>query len=545
VRIMVVDDEVLVRVGVKTIVEWERHGHQIVAEAENGARALELLDRCAPDIALVDIRMPVMDGLELITRARAQGTRCKFIILSCLNEFRYAQEALKLGVRDYVIKTSMDSADLLRLINGVAAEIEEERKGTLLAGPVEAPAEKPALAELREALRCGGVAPRELLALLARAEPLLVPSRLYALSLRIAHFEAVRKRLEGGHDRTYSRGVLNVCGELFRQHGAGIIFEEDERCFTAFVALRRGSGDPDLADLCRRITDTARTLLGFELAVGASRAIADDPLQGHRQSVRAREGLFLGTGSYRQAPGPEAGVEGRDSLEREVKGLRDAMFRCVGDLNLEAAREILERIRSALAAGEGRVDPADARQTYLDVLYWLSTQVKKDMMDVCEEYGEFHDVFAGMQACESLGEIHSHLSTFMSNLSHIMSDREGAKTRLLVEKAREHIEANLAEDLSLEETARCVGLSPGYFGKLFKRETGTSFTEFLIRSRIERAKQLMKGDEKMWAISLQIGYPDLSSFSRSFKRVTGITPSQFKDRLTGSAAGEGLRDGEA
>jgi two-component system, response regulator YesN len=535
VRIMVVDDEVLVRVGVKTIVPWERHGHQIVAEAENGARALELLESRAPDIALVDIRMPVMDGLELIARARAAGSRCKFIILTCLTEFRYAQEALKLGVRDYIIKTSMDSADLLRLIDQVSAEIGREREGTVRARAADA-GQPPALEALGEALRAEAPDPAALLELLARLDPELAPPRLHALSIRILRVGGPRGRDRGGAGRVYGRGLLNVAGELFRQHGRGVILERDERTYEAFVALDRAAPDGALAELCRRLAETARTLLALELAIGAGGAIPDAPSlpRGRAEAVAARERLFFGGGQFMTADGaPPDAPAAREAFERDLKGLRAELFRAAGDLNLEACAAALDRLRALLAGAAGRASPADAMAAYRDAFYWLATQAKRDLAGVCEEHGDFSDVFDGLRECESLEEVHAQLTSFRECLSHAMTDREGAKARLLVERAREHVAAHLAEDLGLEEAARRVGLSPGYFGKLFKRETGSSFSEYLIRCRIERAKELMRGDEKLWSISQQIGYPDLSSFSRSFKRVTGISPSQFKERLAG------------
>jgi two-component system, response regulator YesN len=533
-KIMIVDDEVLVRVGIKTIIPWEKYGHAISGEAENGLCALEQIRASAPDIVLVDIRMPVMDGLELISKVKAEGIPCKFVILSCLNEFKYVKEALRLGVSDYIIKTAIDSGDLLLIINRISEEL--ERESSIRARGADSPLRIPASAEIRAALHRGDAAC--LSGLLGRCDPALLASGLHVLSIRILHFEALKERLDSNAEGVYSRGLMNICSELFRQYGAGLVFEEDERSYTAVVALNKGDSEESLADLCRRIAEMVRTLLAFEVRIGASPSASDcAALSGAcRDALRARESLFFGTGAFRLALGEAASAGDRKAaLEKGLKALRDNLFRCVGLLNLNACVDLLERIKGCLEEGEGMVEAAEARKIYLDAFYWLTTQIRKDMAGICEEYDEFKDIYAGMQGCESMDELHSQLVLFLKNLTASLSGLEGSRTRLLIDKAREFVDENLARNICLDDAARTIGLSPGYFGKLFKRETGSSFSEHLVLRRIERAKGLLTRDEKLWSIARQVGYPDLSSFSRSFKKITGIPPSHFKDRLSGSS----------
>ena len=100
-KVLVVDDEFLVRLGLKTTIDWEAHGYKIVGEASNGKEALEIFDREDPDILLTDIKMPVMDGFKLIEEVRKRKKRIRIVILSHYDDFAFAQKALKFGATQY------------------------------------------------------------------------------------------------------------------------------------------------------------------------------------------------------------------------------------------------------------------------------------------------------------------------------------------------------------------------------------------------------------------------------------------------------------
>lgn len=112
-RVLIVDDEILVRVALKTLIPWEAHGFEIIGEAANGVEALELLEREACHIILSDIRMPEMNGLDLMNHVRVKWPDIKFIILSNHNDFEYVQKALRLGAADYTLKLAYTPEELL------------------------------------------------------------------------------------------------------------------------------------------------------------------------------------------------------------------------------------------------------------------------------------------------------------------------------------------------------------------------------------------------------------------------------------------------
>ena len=111
-KVLIVEDEVLVRGGLKSVIGWEKLGMEIIGDAANGKQALEIYEADKPDIILTDIKMPVMDGLELIARIREKDEKTKIVILTCYEEFEYLQEAMRMGVSDYISKLRMKPAEI-------------------------------------------------------------------------------------------------------------------------------------------------------------------------------------------------------------------------------------------------------------------------------------------------------------------------------------------------------------------------------------------------------------------------------------------------
>ncbi|GFN30025.1 response regulator transcription factor [Paenibacillus xylaniclasticus] len=126
-KVMLVDDELLVRLGIKSLIDWEKHNFEFIGDAGDGEKALELMERQVPDILLTDIVMPRMDGLALIETVKQRYPRMLVFVLSSHNEFDYVRKAMKLGARDYLLKTSLKPAELLDLLVESSRQLAEEQ----------------------------------------------------------------------------------------------------------------------------------------------------------------------------------------------------------------------------------------------------------------------------------------------------------------------------------------------------------------------------------------------------------------------------------
>ena len=123
-KILIVEDEVLVRCGLRSMVNWEKLGLDVIGDASNGKEALEIYEKEKPDIVMTDIKMPVMDGLELIEKIREQDQSTRIVLLTCYEEFSYLMRAMKLGVSDYILKLKMKPDEIEKAMEKVCKELE-------------------------------------------------------------------------------------------------------------------------------------------------------------------------------------------------------------------------------------------------------------------------------------------------------------------------------------------------------------------------------------------------------------------------------------
>lgn len=126
-RVLIVDDEALVRVGLKSMINWESYGFELIGEASDGRIALEMAKNTPPDILITDLKMPVLDGLELIRRVKKDYPNCKVIVLSSYDDFSLVREAMKLGAADYLLKLEVEPAQLINTLRGLKDDIVQER----------------------------------------------------------------------------------------------------------------------------------------------------------------------------------------------------------------------------------------------------------------------------------------------------------------------------------------------------------------------------------------------------------------------------------
>ena len=129
-KVLIVEDEIFVRLGIKMSVEWEKLGMEVAGDAENGKQALEIYEKEHPDIILTDLKMPVLDGMGLIRRIREKDHTTRIVILSCLEEFHLVQQAISMDVSDYILKLTMTQEDMERILHKVKGELDviKERK---------------------------------------------------------------------------------------------------------------------------------------------------------------------------------------------------------------------------------------------------------------------------------------------------------------------------------------------------------------------------------------------------------------------------------
>lgn len=503
-KVLIAEDEILVREGLKGIVDWKRLDMEIIGCAVNGKQALELYEKEHPDILLTDIRMPVMDGLELIARIRERDKAIRIVILSCFEEFQYLQEAMRMEVSDYILKQKMKPAE----IENVMCRLKEEldRSGDSRQLP-DLRLQKEEL--FKEYIFYHQIPVSVFRSRVERMRISIQENPLLLCRLVLLEYKEVRpKRVDDGGMLARFL-VLNMAEEIVRRYGAGELIGEREDCYL-FLTNAIQSGDGGYAAPERLLREIARTL-SESLNVRAVWIISSVAESWERlpdlyqECVGALEETWLG----------------KDIVYAALAGRRALLWQ-------RKTQEACRRIRTLLPWKE-------EQQEHLCAL--LTEQATKGTLnkDSAERL-----LIEGLSQCgleegtaAKIRESGTFLEAVSAYTEACQRAQQQSQGRLSVEiyEALGYIDGHLEQKLSLQSVSGRVGLSPNYFSSLFKKEMDISFVDYVTQKRVERAKEmLMNTDLKTWEVAERTGFVNDSYFSKTFKRITGKQPSFFRKR---------------
>ncbi len=470
-KVILIDDEKWILESLKGTVDWGAMGFEIAATAANGPEGLERILSSRPDVALVDIRMPGMNGLELIGKAKETGVSTKFVIASGYADFEYAKQALVYGAVGYCLKP-FEKDDIAETMTSVKHMLDDERKAAL----------------------------NELMVLLLDGDD--------------ASSEPLRNSLlRAGFDWDEERGacILVMKGPrngLFPERFGG-------------VPLRIGSGRTAFVLQGDRRDEVIRNLqapLPEQLSsAGLSERFYD--IRRIREHIEAsRVASFVEfTRGVRELGIADRGLEA--PLDPEAMGM---LFQAIQRKDLDAVRLGFERLESRFRAGE--YDIRHARRLYRAVLtavYPLTANHgESDPMEDDHLADAYRNVFDMMRGC---------MEWIAESFVHPMPD-EGdgsgkANVRLIAEYIREHAQ----ENISIQGIAKHFYLHPNYVSALLKKELQINFTKYVTELRMKRACELLRSSSlSVGDIAERSGYRDYFYFAKLFKKHTGKTPTEFR-----------------
>lgn len=257
--VLIVDDEMLARVGLKSIIDWETHGYRLVGEADNGEKALTMIERTHPDIVLTDAKMPVMDGVALVEECSRRGLSTRFIVLSAYGDYDYVRGALKNGAVDYLLKLELEPEALLSALRKAAVS----QKGP--DGQVTQLALRQRYLELLSG--CDSEKRKEHIDAITQAG---APYEKYFLLSSRAWKNG--EEPNENHAAELSQVLMETIGAVSSEYGNDstfLLFPQKAVC--AIISLRDTTNVQDgLQNLLRRVTETVATTLGQTLYTGIS-----------------------------------------------------------------------------------------------------------------------------------------------------------------------------------------------------------------------------------------------------------------------------------
>ena len=530
-KVMIVDDEFLVRLGIKSLLRWEEYGYEIAAEAENGEEAMEKIERFHPQIVLTDLKMDPGDGFELIEKCLKKYPAVKFIVLSNYNDFENVRRAMKLGACDYVFKLTLKAEELLQTLNEAAGDLPAEQE-TERGGASAGMRRNGALIKdgiLKNLLEARNGYYREVLKSLA------------GLSLKVNFEEGYRVLTIAVDDLGIARSrgnflendllrftMENMIYEIF--DGAEMeVFQQKEGCFAAVIA-DRGDGaetfEEEMRDNFRRLGQYVKKYYGLHLSGTISRRgedigeireliLENDRVQNCRFWRRTGD-LMWEERFVRPVPAKE------DDISAQERMLAERMEKEGLDGGLACFEELLKLRREGCEPEKWRGDLLRACQ----VLTWhlkkrgLNPDTIRDRNDV--------DLATGIRQYDYHEEILKCFSEIREQYPALMEKRGCRKE---VEEAKRFVRDNYGEKLSVAQVAGIINMSESRFAHVFKKETGISFWEYVNQIRMNEAEKLLREtDLRVSEIAERIGMDNPNYFSARFKERKGIGPLEYRNQ---------------
>lgn len=522
-KVMLVDDEILIRESIRECVDWEKEGFIYCGDAPDGELALPIIGEQLPDILITDIKMPFINGLELSSVVRQKFPKIKIIILSGHDDFHYAQTALRLGVEDYCLKP-FSSADLLQLLHSVSKRIDEEQR---LKQKYAYTPEK-LFADL-----CGGLISTA--AAIESAEQL-------GLSLVASYYAtAVFTLIPSVNEEQFeTQSQAALMSALVEELAGGFTYM---RSRTDMVLIHKGN-DPEqmgrsLIMIAHTLKQRVNAAYGCELSV--SIGSVQERLQGIHLSYLEAENDRM----FKQMSRQNAAVLLDASFDPVTDSVlldrgRLIQFLKLGDT--KQAPEFLEQFASDL--GSMNWNSVYAYYLLNDLTLELVQTAKSCFRTAASPAEMIKELQQQVRNISTTGDCLDYLNRLYGRLWEWRSESSD-KYRGLIDKVKHYIlEHYDNEQLSLNDISRQVGVSSSHLSKIFSQETGQTITEFLTATRIGKAKELLKSTgHKTFEIAYSVGYNDQHYFSNLFKKVTGMTPMEYRKHGNSEAQVHSIRKG--
>lgn len=532
-RIVIVDDEMLVRAGLKSAIDWEKHGYQIVGEAENGTAALDIIREVNPDIVLLDVNMPVMNGIEVVKELKMLKTRCKVIILSCHEEFEFAKEALKYGAYDYLLKHKINSDYILNAINELRQVIlnEREQEGYFEKLHRKAEFAKDILKKefLLKLIKGEKFKPWEVNSKIKELDINLTERNICCISFKIDDILNIKKRYDTENKDLLQFSVVNITSEILLGVENCEFVQLDENMFVIILSNLNQNSRKNIYDTQFAIVKRVREALINFLNVYTTFAICDCftgfnfLAEGFKKTKKLLELKYINYNKYIFTQGELCSEENVKNLKLNVQGIEDNLIKSIVTKDAIDAIKQIERLKNCLVSS-----------AYFEenLLSSFIERFVAEIANVCDMNIETKKTILEqiLNECTNLEDTCSFLCNIIND--YISKNKLEPSGNYLVREAAKFIKENFQKDLSLELIAVHLGVSESYISRVFNKEMQMSILKYINILRINKAKELLKDHKlKNYEVAEMVGFNTAIHFDIVFKKINGITPSEYRNSL--------------
>ena len=527
-KVLIVDDEEEIRLGIIKKIKWEELGFIVIGDAENGQDAIEKAERLQPDVIMTDIKMPYMDGLELAKNLREFMPATKVIIFSGCDDFEYAKQAITFNVIDYVLKP-INSIEIIELLKKLKInrdkEINEKRNlETLNRYYIES------LPLIREQFLVGAIEGRVLMSdWKVNTEKLNISfyENYFCVAVIKLDYDVLNDSEYSNKDELMFISIKNFVEEILTDscnHVSFLYLKE-------VVVIGNLSEINEVTIFINKLNEVSKSfkrIMGLSTSIGVGN-IVDSP---HKISMSynfAQSAL-----DYRVILGNEKVIYIQDvekNIEYNLQFNNEDERMFLNSIKVASENEIKEVIQQIFVNIEKSLLPFNKYRIYLmEIMTSMFKLLYSYNCNIDEIFGEDFNCYDYLSKFNSLSDIKSWFLEKSLKINKFIKSERVHSSMILVEEAKEYIRNNYMDsDISVEKLCSKLHISPAYFSTIFKKETDMSFVNYLTEVRLEEAIKLLNTtDSKTYIIAEKVGYPEANYFSYVFKKKFKVSPSKYR-----------------
>lgn len=516
-RVVIADDEPMIRKGLRETIEWDNLGLEVSGEAANGRQALELVRSTCPHILITDIKMPEMDGIDLIREVKTLERGMKIIILSGFSDYAYLKEAIRLGVESYLLKP-IDNDELVSNLADAVDRIEKEA------------AEETHFYQGSELLKTNTL--NRLVSHGIRVEEFLEKADFLKMDVRADRFLCAvcdtQQQMPADFkpdDILAVTAIRNICADL--AGGDAFTFVDTTNRVTMLFLLRDSSADTSaIKGALESMVRNVRQALGIKLWVGVGCVAKEleDVWQSYDTAKSSLDfGVFMVNGGvvwHRDVTGEKENCELGCTVDWEKAKA------CIRKGDKEGIDALIDAFFDEMSGGRP-MSIHQARNIVMQLMVKIMSLFRSIYEGLQKPLPAFD--YTELLSLRQLQEMKSWVFRFCEELfaAHSAVIGSGHAT---VGFALAYILEHYTEGINLKQVATQCNINPSYLGQLFKKETGRSFTDYVNELRINKAQDLLaNASYKVYEIAAQVGFTDYHYFLKIFKKLTGVTPTVIKN----------------
>lgn len=527
-RIMIVDDEPLILAGIASLLNWEEYQCRIVGKASNGQQALSLLDTLRPDIVITDIKMPAMDGITFMKTAMKNGCAASFILLTNLEEFSLAKEALHLGAIDYLVKLELSEDSLIQALECAIERCNMNYHMTHLA-------EEPLTVEeriqnyfRRVLIYDTDVEAEDELSGLIRERYPRPALMLINFNYGFEGFSAAFTRADQKKVMGFAEDIINGMVKGFFENSCVLRREQ-----SGFVLVLSTEGIDDFKKEASVMSVKFRQVMKdyFEvpvsIAVSLSGSGVDEIQDLLYQAMSAMNLTFYDNSSGAVFYSALCEDNLSHSSNFNINFLKKDVTEAIRQNDCEAFKTIMNQMIQLFS--ECRPSRQQAVNACNNLYYFITSLI--------EDWGEQDfpyavDIVGQLNRMANLSTVLTWLEGFRDQVVRVLEDHQQARRDKLVELALEYVKEHYQEKITLSQAAAALNVSQGHLSSTFKKQMGKNFSDYVTEMKIEKARELIESYQyMMYEISDMLGFDTQYYFSAVFKKITGYTPKEYENMV--------------